>query len=157
MQISKSEWILQVNQKLNFGSFGIWHKKRQSNTTIQYCMKIVICVFFGHYKPISMRWKLIICKLLTCYWILGWNLHLASYFCSWPIFKYNIVIRFLSEFCSDDLERNRSRSLEPLSGLAMWSDRVEYIQLQKEDRGLGFSILDYLVSVVSFCRLYDLF
>ncbi|CAH2098112.1 unnamed protein product [Euphydryas editha] len=48
------------------------------------------------------------------------------------------------EFCSDDLERNRSRSLEPLSGLAMWSDKVEYIQLQKEDRGLGFSILDYL-------------
>ncbi|CAH0714846.1 unnamed protein product, partial [Brenthis ino] len=48
------------------------------------------------------------------------------------------------EFCSDDLERNRSRSLEPLSGLAMWSDQVEYIQLQKEDRGLGFSILDYL-------------
>ena len=29
----------------------------------------------------------------------------------------------------------------------MWSDQVEYIQLQKEDRGLGFSILDYLVSV----------
>ncbi|CAH0687064.1 unnamed protein product [Chilo suppressalis] len=48
------------------------------------------------------------------------------------------------EFCSDDLERNRSRSLEPLSGLAMWSDHVEYIQLLKEDRGLGFSILDYL-------------
>ncbi|KPJ03531.1 Patj-like [Papilio xuthus] len=48
------------------------------------------------------------------------------------------------EFCSDDLERNRSRSLEPLSGLAMWSDNIEYIDLQKEDRGLGFSILDYL-------------
>ncbi|XP_045507237.1 uncharacterized protein LOC123703322 [Colias croceus] len=48
------------------------------------------------------------------------------------------------EFCSDDLERNRSRSLEPLSWLAMWSDHVEYIQLLKEDRGLGFSILDYL-------------
>ncbi|XP_052754392.1 inaD-like protein isoform X3 [Galleria mellonella] len=48
------------------------------------------------------------------------------------------------EFCSESLERNRSRSLEPLSGLAMWSDRVQYIQLQKEERGLGFSILDYL-------------
>ncbi|XP_041971386.1 uncharacterized protein LOC121727564 [Aricia agestis] len=48
------------------------------------------------------------------------------------------------EFCSDELERGRSRSLEPLSGLAMWSDQVEYIQLLKEDRGLGFSILDYL-------------
>ncbi|RVE52338.1 hypothetical protein evm_002976 [Chilo suppressalis] len=53
------------------------------------------------------------------------------------------------EFCSDDLERNRSRSLEPLSGLAMWSDHVEYIQLLKEDRGLGFSILDYLVRLFS--------
>ncbi|XP_063393648.1 uncharacterized protein LOC134678858 [Cydia fagiglandana] len=48
------------------------------------------------------------------------------------------------EFCTEELDRNRSRSLEPLSGLAMWSDRVEYIQLQKEERGLGFSILDYL-------------
>ncbi|KAI8423814.1 hypothetical protein MSG28_012825 [Choristoneura fumiferana] len=48
------------------------------------------------------------------------------------------------EFCTDELDRNRSRSLEPLSGLAMWSDRVEYIQLNKEERGLGFSILDYL-------------
>ncbi|GBP62152.1 Patj homolog [Eumeta japonica] len=48
------------------------------------------------------------------------------------------------EFCQEDLERNKSRSLEPLSGLAMWSDNVEFIQLQKEDRGLGFSILDYL-------------
>ncbi|XP_026316009.1 patj homolog [Hyposmocoma kahamanoa] len=48
------------------------------------------------------------------------------------------------EFCTEDLERNRSRSLEPLSGLAMWSDNIDYIQLQKEDRGLGFSILDYL-------------
>lgn len=40
----------------------------------------------------------------------------------------------------------RSRSLEPLSGLAMWSDTVEYIDLLKGDTGLGFSILDYLVS-----------
>ncbi|CAK1547805.1 unnamed protein product [Leptosia nina] len=48
------------------------------------------------------------------------------------------------EFCSDELERNRSRSLEPLSWLAMWSDHVDYIQLHKEERGLGFSILDYL-------------
>ncbi|XP_060807866.1 uncharacterized protein LOC106131717 [Amyelois transitella] len=48
------------------------------------------------------------------------------------------------EFCHEDLERQRSRSLEPLSGLAMWSDRITYIQLLKEERGLGFSILDYL-------------
>ncbi|XP_077294875.1 multiple PDZ domain protein-like [Arctopsyche grandis] len=37
----------------------------------------------------------------------------------------------------------RSRSLEPMSGLAMWSDQPEYIELVKSDRGLGFSILDY--------------
>ncbi|XP_053620447.1 inaD-like protein isoform X2 [Plodia interpunctella] len=48
------------------------------------------------------------------------------------------------EFCHEDLERQRSRSLEPLSGLAMWSDKITYIQLVKEERGLGFSILDYL-------------
>ncbi|XP_045762416.1 inaD-like protein isoform X2 [Maniola jurtina] len=48
------------------------------------------------------------------------------------------------KFCTEELECNRSRFLEPLSGLAMWSDQVEYIELQKEDRGLGFSVLDYL-------------
>ncbi|XP_048487407.1 uncharacterized protein LOC105381073 isoform X2 [Plutella xylostella] len=48
------------------------------------------------------------------------------------------------EFCTESLERNKSRSLEPLSGLAMWSDQLELIHLQKQDRGLGFSILDYL-------------
>lgn len=59
---------------------------------------------------------------------------------------------YVPEFCSEDLERVRSRSLEPLSGLAMWSDHVEYIQLLKEDRGLGFSILDYLVR---YCVYYQ--
>lgn len=37
----------------------------------------------------------------------------------------------------------KSRSLEPLSSLAMWSDEVLIIELVKGDRGLGFSILDY--------------
>ncbi|XP_064625536.1 multiple PDZ domain protein-like isoform X5 [Lineus longissimus] len=41
------------------------------------------------------------------------------------------------------LNKNKSRSLEPLSGLAMWSSDVILIELQKGDRGLGFSILDY--------------
>lgn len=27
----------------------------------------------------------------------------------------------------------------------MWSDKVEFVKLQKEDKGLGFSILDYQV------------
>ncbi|KAG8223742.1 hypothetical protein J437_LFUL003107 [Ladona fulva] len=37
----------------------------------------------------------------------------------------------------------RSRSLEPLTGLAMWSSEPQVIELVKGERGLGFSILDY--------------
>ena len=37
----------------------------------------------------------------------------------------------------------KSRSLEPLSSLAMWSVEILVIVLVKGDRGLGFSILDY--------------
>ncbi|XP_022238826.1 uncharacterized protein LOC106457273 isoform X3 [Limulus polyphemus] len=37
----------------------------------------------------------------------------------------------------------RSRSLEPLTALAMWSDEPHVVELSKGDRGLGFSILDY--------------
>lgn len=37
----------------------------------------------------------------------------------------------------------KSRSLEPLTGLAMWSSEPQVIELVKGDRGLGFSILDY--------------
>lgn len=40
------------------------------------------------------------------------------------------------------LQKAKSRSLE-VTNLAMWSDQVEYIELKKGDRGLGFSILDY--------------
>ena len=43
------------------------------------------------------------------------------------------------------MSRLKSRSLEPLSGLAMWSSEPVVIELQKGDRGLGFSILDYQV------------
>ena len=39
----------------------------------------------------------------------------------------------------------RSRSLEPLSGLATWSSEPQMIELIKGERGLGFSILDYQV------------
>lgn len=35
------------------------------------------------------------------------------------------------------------RSLEPLTGLAMWSSEPQIIELVKGERGLGFSILDY--------------
>lgn len=47
---------------------------------------------------------------------------------------------------TSELSRLRSRSLEPLSGLAMWSSEPVLIKLIKGDRGLGFSILDYQVS-----------
>ncbi len=36
----------------------------------------------------------------------------------------------------------RSRSLE-LDGLAMWNTKINYIELLKTDKGLGFSIIDY--------------
>lgn len=39
--------------------------------------------------------------------------------------------------------RVKSRSLEPLTGLAMWSAEPQVIELVKGERGLGFSILDY--------------
>ncbi|XP_076440217.1 multiple PDZ domain protein-like isoform X4 [Babylonia areolata] len=41
------------------------------------------------------------------------------------------------------LNKSKSRSLEPLTGLAMWSSEPVVIELEKGDRGLGFSILDY--------------
>lgn len=40
------------------------------------------------------------------------------------------------------LQKAKSRSLEA-TNLAVWSDDVEYVELKKGDRGLGFSILDY--------------
>jgi len=45
----------------------------------------------------------------------------------------------------------RSRSLEPLTGLAMWSNEPVVIELRKGDKGLGFSILDYQVSCSPLC------
>lgn len=39
------------------------------------------------------------------------------------------------------------RSLEPLTGLAMWSSEPQIIELIKGERGLGFSILDYQVNI----------
>lgn len=40
-------------------------------------------------------------------------------------------------------QSKKSRSLECVSGLAMWQDKEEIIELVKGDQGLGFSILDY--------------
>ncbi|XP_073845619.1 patj crumbs cell polarity complex component [Musca autumnalis] len=44
---------------------------------------------------------------------------------------------------ADESFKLKSRSLEPLTGLAMWSEEPQIIELIKGDRGLGFSILDY--------------
>ncbi|KAG5670535.1 hypothetical protein PVAND_000792 [Polypedilum vanderplanki] len=43
----------------------------------------------------------------------------------------------------DGFIKMKSRSLEPLTGLAMWSSQSQIIELVKGERGLGFSILDY--------------
>ncbi|ESP05486.1 hypothetical protein LOTGIDRAFT_152344 [Lottia gigantea] len=43
----------------------------------------------------------------------------------------------------DTLNKTKSRSLEPLNSLAMWSNEPVVIELIKGDNGLGFSILDY--------------
>ncbi|XP_018571976.1 patj homolog isoform X2 [Anoplophora glabripennis] len=40
------------------------------------------------------------------------------------------------------LQKAKSRSLE-VTNVAMWSEEIEYVELIKSDRGLGFSILDY--------------
>uniref|UniRef100_A0A8D8SWY8 Patj homolog n=1 Tax=Cacopsylla melanoneura TaxID=428564 RepID=A0A8D8SWY8_9HEMI len=48
-----------------------------------------------------------------------------------------------SQAASSPLSKLKSRSLEPLTGLAMWSSEPQIIELTKGERGLGFSILDY--------------
>ncbi|KAI5707878.1 hypothetical protein M8J77_011699 [Diaphorina citri] len=48
-----------------------------------------------------------------------------------------------TQAASSPLSKLKSRSLEPLTGLAMWSSEPQIIELTKGDRGLGFSILDY--------------
>lgn len=45
-------------------------------------------------------------------------------------------------------------SLEPLTGLAMWSSEPQIIELIKGERGLGFSILDYQVSINKIKRFF---
>lgn len=40
-------------------------------------------------------------------------------------------------------DQQRSKSVEQISGLALWSSDIVYIDIEKTDRGFGFSILDY--------------
>jgi C-terminal processing protease CtpA/Prc len=37
----------------------------------------------------------------------------------------------------------KSKSMENVSGLALWTDEVTYVNLEKTEKGFGFSILDY--------------
>lgn len=43
----------------------------------------------------------------------------------------------------------RSRSLEHLSGLAIWNCVPIVVTLEKDSRGLGFSVIDYQVGVLT--------
>lgn len=61
-----------------------------------------------------------------------------------PIFYQNIDTKALT--CTFTC-----RSLEPLTGLAVWSDETVIIELEKGAAGLGFSILDYQVCVFDVC------
>lgn len=40
-------------------------------------------------------------------------------------------------------DQQRSKSVEQISGLALWTTDIVYIDIEKTDRGFGFSILDY--------------
>lgn len=40
-------------------------------------------------------------------------------------------------------DQQRSKSVENVSGLALWSTDVTYINIEKTERGFGFSVLDY--------------
>lgn len=40
-------------------------------------------------------------------------------------------------------DQHRSRSLEQVSGLALWSSETVFIDIEKTERGFGFSVLDY--------------
>lgn len=40
-------------------------------------------------------------------------------------------------------DQYRSKSVEQISGLALWSSDIVFVDIEKTDRGFGFSILDY--------------
>lgn len=62
----------------------------------------------------------------------------------------SIVSSVASDLCGSGV-CSRSRSLEAIAGLPMWSDTITTIDLIKGDRGLGFSVLDYQVGVLNSC------
>lgn len=40
-------------------------------------------------------------------------------------------------------DMQKSKSVENLSGLALWTEDITYVHLEKTEKGFGFSILDY--------------
>lgn len=40
-------------------------------------------------------------------------------------------------------DMQKSKSMENVSGLALWTDEITYVSLEKTEKGFGFSILDY--------------
>lgn len=40
-------------------------------------------------------------------------------------------------------DQQKSRSMENVSGLALWTEDITYVSLEKTEKGFGFSILDY--------------
>lgn len=40
-------------------------------------------------------------------------------------------------------DQQRSKSVEQVSGLALWTSEIVYVDIEKTERGFGFSILDY--------------
>lgn len=58
MQISKSEWLLQVNQKLHFGSLDIWYKKGQSNITVYYVNTYILLNILHENSSMCIFWSL---------------------------------------------------------------------------------------------------
>lgn len=58
----------------------------------------------------------------------------------------SIVSSVASDLCGSGV-CSRSRSLEEIAGLPMWSNTITTVELTKGDRGLGFSILDYQVKI----------
>jgi hypothetical protein len=55
----------------------------------------------------------------------------------------NLSINLLSSSSIRITEQFKSRSLEVISNLALWSRSIINIELYKGDNGLGFSVLDY--------------
>lgn len=53
------------------------------------------------------------------------------------------------ELQSPVYSRLRSRSMEPLTGLVMWSGETTVVDLVKGEGGLGFSLMDYQVRMIS--------